>query len=352
MTDRRVSDDDLHVLLAYLERLGATAEDVARASAISLGSLALDMSVRPAGAPESLAEFAERTGIPEAAARRYWTALGLPLDPPFPFPVTRDIAFAIEVMVLLEAQLGESAVLNLSRVLGSAAARLADALAETTRVGVELPQLASGAPYSEVVETYSTHARELLPTLLDVVGAVFRRHLVLVSYQLWSPDEGGTAVTLHRTVGFADLVGSTEMVRKTSPSQMAQLVRAFEQLVWDVVTAAGGRVVKLIGDEAMFVLDDASRAVEVTRELLRESPRALRIGLDHGPVVALGGDYYGSTVNLAARLVSIAPPGTAAVSEPVRAAASDTPFDLLDAAVRDFPEVRPYVLRVGSMPPS
>ena len=188
-------------------------------------------------------------------------------------------------------------------------------------------------------------AKELLPALLDLIGAVFRRHLVLVSYQRWSPDEADSAVTLELTVCFADLVGSTGVIRNATPSALAQLVRAFERRVWDAVTAAGGRVVKLIGDEAMFVFEKPRIAVGVVRQLLQESEPPLRIGLDHGPVVALGGDLYGRTVNVAARLVAVAPARTALASDAVPAAAPDAGLEPVSFDVRDFPDVRTYALR-------
>jgi class 3 adenylate cyclase len=346
VSSQRNRDVDLAALLSYLHMLGATDDEIARASSVlGLGPLALDLAIRPEGAPETFTQFSQRTGIAEDVIRGHWIALGFPVDPPFPFPVTRDIAFAIEVMVLLEDALGGEAALDFAHVLGSTTARLADALAEMTRVGVELPQLASGARYSQVVEGYSKQARELLPTLLELIGAVFRRHLVLVSYQLWSPDEARTAVTLQRTVCFADMVGSTSAIREATPSEMARLVRSFERHVWDAVTSEGGRVVKLIGDEAMFVVDEPATAVRVVVRLLQESPHPLRAGLDHGPVVALGGDYYGRTVNLAARLVALAPAGTAVVSDAVRSAVPDAAFDPVALNVRDFPDVRTHTLR-------
>lgn len=347
MTSRAGPEDDLAVLLARLRQLGATEDDIERASAVlGLGSLALDLAIRPDGGSESFEQFAARTGIAVDVVRRHWVALGFPLDPPFPFPVTPDVAFAVEVMVLLESEVGGEAALDLGRVLGASAARLADALAETTRVGVELPQLAAGASYPEVIESYSGAARELLPALLDAIAAVFRRHLVLVSYQLWSPDDGGAAVTLQRTVCFADLVGSTAVVRSASAREIAHLVRDFERRVWDEVTGVGGRVVKLIGDEAMFVVEDPVLAVQLVRRLVESSPHPLRVGLDHGAVIALGGDLYGRTVNLAARLVSVAPAGGVVVSDAVRQAVPDERFDPFATAVRDFPEVTTHLLRV------
>ena len=339
------AEDDMAAVLAYLGELGATEDDIAAASAVfGIGALALDLAVRPSGVTESLEQYAARKGVSVERVRRHWLALGFPHPAPFPFPVTADLATAIDVMMLLEDSIGGAATLDFARVVGSSAARLADALAETTRVGVELPQLASGTRYSLIVREYSEAARELLPTLLEAMAAVFRRHLVIVSYQRWSPDEANTAVTLVKTVGFVDLVGSTPAVREASPTRVAQLVREFERLAWDAVTTAGGRVVKLIGDEAMFVFDDPAVAARVAVQLTATSPQPVRVGLDHGPVVTLGGDYYGTTVNLAARLVGAAPPGKVAVSGAVGSAIADRARTPLTTPLRDYPDVAAYVL--------
>ena len=96
------------------------------------------------------------------------------------------------------------------------------------------------------------------------------------------------------------------------------MVRRFEEQVWELVIRAGGRVVKLIGDEAMFVLMDPEHACEVGLALIDASANPVRVGLAHGPVVELYGDYYGETVNLAARLVHEAAPSSLLVSESTR----------------------------------
>jgi adenylate cyclase len=176
----------------------------------------------------------------------------------------------------------------------------------------------------------------VLPLFLDAVAAVFRRHLVNVSYQTWSTDTEQAAVTMDRTVCFADLVGSTELLRAVSVRDMANILRRFEEQVWDLVSASGGRVVKLIGDEAMIVFAEPSQACRVGLDLIDLSEHAVRIGMAHGTVVSLYGDYYGETVNLAARLVNQAAPSTLLVSENVR-----------DGAGRglDFEALQPLVLK-------
>ncbi len=207
---------------------------------------------------------------------------------------------------------------------------MAEALSDTTRVSLEVPQRVAGVDDVDVVRTTTELAAQGLPTFFDCVAALLRRHLVVVSYQNWRTDQHGATVTLERCVGFADLVGSSDALRPLDPSQIAALVDRFEQQAWDLVTGAGGRVVKLIGDEVMFVHDEPEAACRIASDLVRTSPQPIRVGLAHGAVVALHGDYYGPTVNLAARLVQAARPSEVVVSESVAAAAPRTPSVSID----------------------
>ncbi|MGH9015688.1 MAG: adenylate/guanylate cyclase domain-containing protein [Acidimicrobiia bacterium] len=86
----------------------------------------------------------------------------------------------------------------------------------------------------------------------------------------------------------------------------------------------------------MFVVDDPGRACDVGLGLVEASPHPVRVGLAHGPVVGLYGDYYGATVNLAARLVRSATQSSVLVSQTVRDAA---------AASFAFPSLDPLVLK-------
>ena len=78
--------------------------------------------------------------------------------------------------------------------------------------------------------------------------------------------------------------------------------------------ADGGRVVKFIGDEVMWVSSTADLLVKTAVDLVdhpkaREAGLQVRAGLGHGRVLAINGDYFGNVVNLAARLVAAAGPG-------------------------------------------
>lgn len=315
--------DQLWLLNRALD-MGATEGELVRAArVVGLGPLLLDLIMRPPGETMDIGEFTQESGLDPDLVHRMWLALGLPDSELVPVPVTPDAAEALRVLVGLTDLIGEDA-LAVARAFGLSLARMTEALSGAIRVRMEVPQRESGTPYSQVVDDYTILARDLLPLLLDALAAIFRRHLVAISYQLWDTDEEFAAVTLDRTVGFADLVGSTEILRRLSVKELAAMVRHFEEQVWDLVSRAGGRVVKLIGDEAMFVVDDPARACAVGLELVDASPQPVRVGLAHGPVVELSGDYYGETVNLAARLVRSAEPSSLLVSQAVRERAGET----------------------------
>jgi adenylate cyclase len=299
--------------------LGATVEEITRATGVrnALGPLLLDLAMRPPGTTTDLAEFSASEADPDLV-RRIWLALGLPESADSVVRVTPDAAEAVRLMARMAEFLGEEVALGVARVVGSSMARLAETMSGAFRVVVELPHLNAGMSYAEVAEGYTTTVRDVLPQFLNAVSAVFRRHLVEVSFQTWSTDSEQVAMTLERTVCFADLVGSTEALRAYSTREMATMLRRFEEQVWDVVSANGGRVVKLIGDEAMFVLNDPALACQVGLDLIARSDHPVRIGMAHGTVVGLYGDYYGEIVNLASRVVSLADPSTLWVSSSVR----------------------------------
>jgi adenylate cyclase len=124
--------------------------------------------------------------------------------------------------------------------------------------------------------------------------------------------EAGDQPTL--AVGFVDLVEFARTSGSMQADDLGRLLGRFEGLASDIITEAGGRVVKLIGDEAMLVFPTPDLAAQGAIELVEacavgDLPSA-RAGLSLGPVLARGGDYFGRAVNLASRLVDVAPPDT------------------------------------------
>jgi adenylate cyclase len=114
-----------------------------------------------------------------------------------------------------------------------------------------------------------------------------------------------------QAVGFADMVGFTELSRQMAPHELTRLIRCFERQAVEVVVAHGGRLVKFIGDEAMYVAETVHAAVDIAlilgdRLAASEVAVELHCGIAYGPTVSVGSDVFGHTVNLASRLTGVA----------------------------------------------
>jgi adenylate cyclase len=145
---------------------------------------------------------------------------------------------------------------------------------------------------------------------------VWRRHLAAtVGWLAGAAGEGEVATASPLTVGFADLVSYTRLSQRLEQHELGILVQRFEGLAADVVTAGGGRVVKTVGDEVLFIADDPAAGAVIGLSLSEQMAvddvvPDVRVGLAHGQVLRSLGDVYGSTVNLASRLTALAQPGT------------------------------------------
>lgn len=259
-------------LLKYLSDHGASrAELLESARTGSLGALALELALR---APGDLVPFdvaAEQAGLGIDEAVRLWWALGFPDPLHPPLKVTPSQMRTLRVFgQMAGSQLGSETVLQLARVLGSSVAQLAEAIVDSFRVNVEMPRRDRGEPYSEVVEDYARTASVMIPALNEAIGDVLASRLLAVSRSRWALDEQRAAVTRNLTVGFADLVDYTRTARTLSPGELAAGIGRFESRVGEIVTRYRGRVVKLIGDEVMFVIEDPRSAAQLALELIDE----------------------------------------------------------------------------------
>ncbi|MBV9255457.1 MAG: adenylate/guanylate cyclase domain-containing protein, partial [Actinobacteria bacterium] len=287
--------------------------------------LSLELSLRGPGALVSFEDAAVALGMTTEHAGRVWRALGFP----DPLAVRTYLGLKdVEVLRLVAHDalqfLGPDSMMQFARVLGSAMVLLAETIVDGFRVEYEVPQRDAGTRYLDIVRSYSELAADLLPPFVEAMDSILRRQIVAAARNMWAVDESRTTVTRQVTVGFVDLVGYTASTRALSPSALSDAVARFENQVSEVVSSAGGRVVKLIGDEAMFVIDDRTGcdlALRLADQTAADGGAgAVRIGLASGPAVTMGGDYYGDVVNLAARLVKAAEPGCVVVSASVRAA--------------------------------
>jgi adenylate cyclase len=136
--------------------------------------------------------------------------------------------------------------------------------------------------------------------------------------------------------------------------ELAAMVDRFEAIAYEHIPERGGRVVKMIGDEVMFAVDDGAVAADIAVALVEAHARDaalpdLRVGLATGPVLSWEGDLFGPTVNLASRLVNLARPATILASDELGERLGDDPRftlrHLRPVKLHGIGRVRAWVLR-------
>jgi adenylate cyclase len=256
-------------------------------------------------------EVCARAGISHEVADPLWRALGFPDIQPDERAYTKDdvraLGIAAEGIESLRSdgrRAALDAIVREARMVSSHMTRIAEieieSMAEVSALGLRERVLAEasqrGVEQSDVGW---------------VLLYVFRRRLE-EGLRRRTTLEAGEQPML--AIGFVDLVDFIRTSGSMQTDDLGRLLSRFEGLASDIITEAGGRVVKLIGDEAMLVFPTAEGAARGAIELVDacaagELPSA-RAGLSLGPVLARGGDYFGRAVNLASRLVDVAPPDT------------------------------------------
>jgi adenylate cyclase len=126
---------------------------------------------------------------------------------------------------------------------------------------------------------------------------------------------------------FADLCGFTAFTHRHGDERGAQLAISFHERVRELAADERCEVVKSIGDAVMLRADDPHAVLRVGTRLIalggRRGHPQVRAGIDVGPAVAHAGDWYGSTVNTAARVADAALPGELVLTERARAATAN-----------------------------
>jgi adenylate cyclase len=144
-------------------------------------------------------------------------------------------------------------------------------------------------------------------------------------------EGAGLLDRLHRqpAVCFLDITGYTRLTEERGDEAAADLAARLSRLVRRTSLDHGGQPVKWLGDGVMFTFRDPGQGVVAALDMVQgvgayDLPPA-HVGIHTGPVVFQEGDYYGRTVNIAARIAEYARPGEVLVSQEVVDAAGDEP---------------------------
>jgi class 3 adenylate cyclase len=342
-------------LIRYLYGLGFTLDEMAEAERrgrlFGLAGDVLQWSGRPV---YTLQTAADELDLSARDVARAWALLGLTVAGPDVPVLSRADVDALATWVGLKAVVGEDGAFGLLRVLGATMARLAEAESTMIRAGTPNIQMTHTNDELATAQAYRAVA-EFVPRIGALIDIVHRHHLTSARTHF----EGvlrDTSASVVCGIGFADLSGFTMLTQALTPAQLSALLNEFAGAVSDVVHADGGRVVKFIGDEVMWVSASPERLARAAVDLVdhpraREEGLRVRAGLAFGSVLAINGDYFGSPVNLAARLVAAAAPGQVLASPDLHEELPDwpaTPHGPLTLKGFDAP-VTAYQLRGGDV---
>lgn len=319
-------------------------------------------------------EAAREADLSSASARKIWRALGFPnLSDDDVYFTNEDVrALKLVSSLVQDDKLSEEAALSLARSVAQLTDRMVvwqiEALVEDM---VAHRDMTDARARRELL----TLLPDLLQPLEQLLDYAWRRQLSAAVQRLAmrgerpdgstvilhdaAPDVGASALPLARGVGFADLVSYTSLSRQMNERTLANLVQRFEKRCAEVISIGGGRVIKTIGDEVMFLSETPEGGAQISLALARiikEDPLLpqARVAFVWGRVLPRLGDLYGPTVNLASRLVALTEPGGVVVDESTaRVLRGDERFVLEPQPtrnVRGFGDVRPVALAQGCGP--
>ncbi len=307
----------------------------------------LDQAVLGARRTLTRQQVADQAGVDLDETRAVWAALGFPEVPDGEVAFTeKDVAAVRTAFALRESGFVDpDTLLVLARAMGQGLARLAEAQVEVVR------GRAAGLSVEEANASVTAASAEVLPGLEELMVLVWRRQLLAATERSLATLGGGHPIL---AVGFVDLVGFTQTSRESEATDLQRLLEQFERDTSLRVTAYGGRVIKMLGDEVLYVTDDVVSAAEVALATVAahqadERLPEVRAGIALGPVLSRLGDVFGEPVNLASRLTAEARPSSVLVDLHAAAAlhanAAYSLHPMHHRSVRGYRALRPHVLR-------
>jgi adenylate cyclase len=303
-----------------LDRMGIDADAIAKA--VDSGDLTLGYveagGRRPPRSDRTFAQLSDEIGIPCLTLERIYVAFGLPRPAADEYVREEDLRLLKLVPVLFGAGVSEGEILRLARVWGDSARRVAQFQTHYLHHSIEEPFRRRGLRDNEAFEAA---LREVSVRSgrggEDLLGWLFRRHSeVFETEHLF--DHVETALEdagVHRkesrqveACAFADLTGYTRLTEEAGDEVAAQVSVKLAEVVNEIASEHRGAVVKMLGDGVLFYFKDPHDAVMASLEMLdRVRPAGLppaHVGVNAGPMIYEEGDYFGRTVNIAARIAS------------------------------------------------
>jgi adenylate cyclase len=307
-----------------LDRMGIDPDAIAQALAtgdLSLGYVEIG-GRRPPRSERTFAALSKEIDVPFPTLERIFVAFGLPRPLPDELVRQEDYQLISSIPVLFGGGVSEGEILRMARVWGDSARKVGQFQSHYLHHSIEEPFRRRGLRDNEAFEAAlrevgvrSGRSGE------DLLGWLYRRHAeVFQTEHMFAHietalEEAGVHTKAPRRVegcAFADLTGYTRLTEESGDEVAASVSLKLAEVVSEVASRHNGHVVKMLGDGVHFHFVDPYDAVTASLELVEVvRPAGLppaHIGVNAGPMVYDEGDYFGRTVNIAARIASEAGP--------------------------------------------
>jgi class 3 adenylate cyclase len=336
-----------------LERAGIPLD--AMAAAVRDGALSLSFMDVPAFDPfaglsgTTFQQLSAQTGIPLELLMVVREAVGF--AEPRPEDHVHDNELAVVPLIQLQLSEGFRPVVieRWLRVYGDSLRRIAETETAWWRSEIVMPLLASGTAEVEMLQAQADLGSRMAPFTQQALLAIYHGQ----QEHAWSQgfvelvenalEQAGLYRRLERppAMCFLDLTGYTRLTEERGDAAAADLAGRLAGLVRRTSQEHGGTPVKWLGDGVMLFFREPPDAVLAALEMVelveRHGLPPAHVGIHAGPVIFQDGDYFGRTVNLAARIADVAKPGEVLVSQEV--------VDAADAAPVSFVEIGPVELK-------
>jgi adenylate cyclase len=291
---------------------------------------------------KSYRDFSAETGLGLELLQAIRESMGFARPEPEDPVHEEELDLVPVVRVAVEGGADPVSVEGLVRVWGESMRRITEAAAAFYHTQFEVPLLRSGMSEAHVLQVANEAVSAGIPFVDRAIVSMYHAH----SEHTWLANvvEAVEATLekagLHHAAAeppamcFLDLSGYTRLTEERGDEAAAEMAATLGRLVQRSAYDRGGRPVKWLGDGVMLYFTEPDRAVVSALELADSVPAASlpppHTGIDAGPVIFQDGDYFGRTVNTAARIASHAGPGQILVSDSVVRSSQDPAIRFVD----------------------
>ena len=331
---------DLYVVrfAKLLLQTGISLDDLAgsiQAGVVHFGNLEASFPDPVRATGRTHAELAAELGLDPPLLGRIRLAAGLAAQEPEDL-VQSDEEPILRLIVELAGALGDTRVATrIARIVGEPTQRIASSALGIYDEMVTQPWIESGVLLDEAESRRSSETgRRLLDRAEELLLALYRRHIESGLVSDWATAteslmarHGVVAARPRKPPGiaFVDLSGFTRLTEEEGDEVAVGLADRLVATAEATAEAHEARIVKLLGDGVMLYGDDPTQLVKAAVALVHVLPDEglppAHAGVHAGPLIERDGDFFGRTVNVAARIADKASPGEVLISESVLAGA-------------------------------